>query len=839
MAGYNSCIFAFGQTGAGKSHTMMGKVRGNSARQYGLIPRICFGIFDHLESVCNSPTNVVTEGSDSVTFSHLEIYNENVRDLLAPEKSSTLKIREHPKTGVFVANLTTVNVTTFEEVMSLIAIGDRNRTVAATNSNIHSSRSHAIVTLTVCQRNISTPKHQGVPTSGLQNKIGKVHLVDLAGSERAALSGAKDTRLKEANNINKSLSVLGDVIKSLGDVRSATLRKDPNSTHSLGVHIPYRNSALTMVLKDSLGGNAHAVMITAVSPCASDYEETLSTLKYADRAKKVRMRVEANVSSGLLASDSNSAAYLVPLLKAEVKKLKEMLQQQQEEHKQMLKMQNENRNYGSMRNATVTVAPIRSTGNNDVVNNYQHQFSYDGNGRTINNQHMFDGYSSNIGRDSMNVDHRGAQSNSFPNVVSNRQSGGDGRLRESGTENMGDMNGTGTGVGDGSDAGLAMSGMQTRVMELEKQLQERESLIDSLNTVQEQPTSATVAMPLNTPQHSGNRAVLSPRLRSSVLNNPDTHNTYNWSDDPNISRSGNQDISQDYSVTGPNSSQQAVNEPPDNKGANNTRKYQSSLGMRNSNLTSSKNNPTSSTVNSNSNGISNGLPIAPSVPQGVVVISDAEDSNVDKNMPRLVNLNQDPLFSECVMYYLPEGRTTVGSSPEECDILISGLDIKRKHCVIYNKRGIIWVEPIENAIVFVNGEIFLSREAQIEFKEQVQKNKLIEMEESNATVTGETTVSAENAVRKKGNDTLGNILRYSFDETNASSSSASNSNANNIMTGRVLSNGNRISFGRYHLFRYVHQSSPDSAPAGGSNHSTKGIYSYMCLYYCWCMQRLL
>ena len=152
-----------------------------------------------------------------------------MRDLLTPEKSHLLKIREHPQTGVFVANLTTVNVTSFEEVRSLIAIGDKNRTVAATNSNTHSSRSHAIVTLSVCQRNISAPKHYGVPTSGLQNKISKIHLVDLAGSERVTLSGAKDTRLKEANNINKSLSVLGDVIKSLGDMRNVTNRRIQNN----------------------------------------------------------------------------------------------------------------------------------------------------------------------------------------------------------------------------------------------------------------------------------------------------------------------------------------------------------------------------------------------------------------------------------------------------------------------------------------------------------------------------------------------------------------------------------------------------------------------------------
>lgn len=273
--GFNSCIFAFGQTGAGKSHTMMGNVRGN-ARQYGLIPRICFGLFDRLE---NAPS---TDGSETVTFSHMEIYNENVRDLLGSAPPNVyLKVREHPRTGIFVEHLTCITVKSFEEVMSLISKGEKNRTVAATNSNTHSSRSHAIVTLTVRLRVIHAPKN-GLPTSALHNKIGRVHLVDLAGSERVTLSGAKDTRLREANHINKSLSVLGDVIKALGDMKNSSSVNTSNSSFSsngsvgkkanAGIHIPYRNSALTMILKDSLGGNSHAVMVAAVSPSSADYE---------------------------------------------------------------------------------------------------------------------------------------------------------------------------------------------------------------------------------------------------------------------------------------------------------------------------------------------------------------------------------------------------------------------------------------------------------------------------------------------------------------------------------------------------------------------------------------
>ena len=307
LNGYNCCVLAFGQTGAGKTWTMMGDIKSADPSRYGLVPRICFSLFEALDHISSG------DGLESVMFSHMEIYNENVRDLLAPPNvnpsngmavTEYLRVREHPTRGVFVANLTTIRVTNFEDLMSLIAIGDKNRTVGATNANAHSSRSHAIVTLTVIQRSRSAPKN-GLPTSALQQRVGRVHLVDLAGSERVYMTGAQGTRLREASNINRSLSVLGDVIKCLGDRgQQSGARK---------AHVPYRNSTLTMVLKDSLGGNAHAVMLTAVSPSSFDYEETISTLKYADRAKRVRMRVEANVTSGLLATDS-SAVELVPLL---------------------------------------------------------------------------------------------------------------------------------------------------------------------------------------------------------------------------------------------------------------------------------------------------------------------------------------------------------------------------------------------------------------------------------------------------------------------------------------------------------------------------------------------
>lgn len=205
----------------------------------------CTIIYFEFFSLFESLEGKASDGLESVTYSHMEIYNENVRDLLAPNASNKganeyLRVREHPTRGIFVSNLTTMRVTNFDDLMSLIVMGDKNRTVGATNANTHSSRSHAVVTLTVVQRSRSAVKN-GLPTSALQQRMGRVHLVDLAGSERVALSGAQGTRLREANNINRSLSVLGDVIKCLGDSKS---RKGVKKGH-----VPYRNSTLTMVLK--------------------------------------------------------------------------------------------------------------------------------------------------------------------------------------------------------------------------------------------------------------------------------------------------------------------------------------------------------------------------------------------------------------------------------------------------------------------------------------------------------------------------------------------------------------------------------------------------------------
>uniref|UniRef100_A0A669PC62 Kinesin family member 13A n=1 Tax=Phasianus colchicus TaxID=9054 RepID=A0A669PC62_PHACC len=275
--GYNACIFAYGQTGSGKSFSMMG-----NAEQLGLIPRLCCALFQRIS----------VEENESHTFkvevSYMEIYNEKVRDLLDPKGSrQSLKVREHKVLGPYVDGLSQLAVTNFEDIESLMSEGNKSRTVAATNMNEESSRSHA---------------------SGVK-KVSKVSLVDLAGSERVSKTGAAGERLKEGSNINKSLSTLGLVISSLADQAAG---KGKNK------FVPYRDSVLTWLLKDNLGGNSQTAMIATISPAADNYEETLSTLRYADRAKRI-------VNHAVVNEDPN--ARVIRELREEVEKLKEQLSQ--------------------------------------------------------------------------------------------------------------------------------------------------------------------------------------------------------------------------------------------------------------------------------------------------------------------------------------------------------------------------------------------------------------------------------------------------------------------------------------------------------------------------------
>ncbi|CAI5647243.1 unnamed protein product [Oreochromis niloticus] len=294
--GYNVCIFAYGQTGAGKSYTMMGK---QEEGQEGIIPMLCEDLFEKINEDGNKE-----ELSYSVEVSYMEIYCERVRDLLNPKNKGNLRVREHPLLGPYVEDLSKLAVTSYTDIADLMDAGNKARTVAATNMNETSSRSHAVFTIVFTQR-----KHDS-ETDLSTEKVSKISLVDLAGSERADSTGAKGTRLKEGANINKSLTTLGKVISALAEVSKKKKKSD---------FIPYRDSVLTWLLRENLGGNSRTAMVAALSPADINYDETLSTLRYADRAKNIKCNAVIN-------EDPNNK--LVRELKDEVARLKELLRAQ-------------------------------------------------------------------------------------------------------------------------------------------------------------------------------------------------------------------------------------------------------------------------------------------------------------------------------------------------------------------------------------------------------------------------------------------------------------------------------------------------------------------------------
>ncbi|CAJ0951418.1 unnamed protein product, partial [Mesorhabditis belari] len=292
--GYNVCIFAYGQTGSGKSYTMMGK--SNDEKEMGIIPRLCNDLFGRIES---NRENI----KYSVEVSYMEIYCERVRDLLNPNSSGNLRVREHPLLGPYVDDLTKMAVVSYEDIVNLMDEGNKARTVAATNMNSTSSRSHAVFTI------VLTQKRHDEATSLDTEKVAKISLVDLAGSERAKSTGAEGQQLKEGANINKSLTTLGLVISKLAE--EAGKKKGKGKPV-----VPYRDSVLTWLLRENLGGNSKTAMVAALSPADINYEETLSTLRYADRAKQI-------VCQAIVNEDPN--AKLIRELKEEVNKLRAIL----------------------------------------------------------------------------------------------------------------------------------------------------------------------------------------------------------------------------------------------------------------------------------------------------------------------------------------------------------------------------------------------------------------------------------------------------------------------------------------------------------------------------------
>ncbi|KAK1319576.1 Kinesin-like protein KIN12B [Acorus calamus] len=280
LAGFNSSIFAYGQTGSGKTYTMWGPQNAlseedSTSAEKGLTPRVFERLFAriHEEQVKHADKQL----SYQCRCSFLEIYNEQITDLLDPNQRN-LQIREDVKSGVYVDNLTEEYVCTIKDVTELLLKGLANRRTGATSINAESSRSHSVFTCVVESRSKSM-------TDGLSSlRTSRINLVDLAGSERQKLTGAAGDRLKEAGNINRSLSQLGNLINILAEVSQSGKQR----------HIPYRDSRLTFLLQESLGGNAKLVMICAVSPALSCKNETFSTLRFAQRAKAIKNKAVVN-----------------------------------------------------------------------------------------------------------------------------------------------------------------------------------------------------------------------------------------------------------------------------------------------------------------------------------------------------------------------------------------------------------------------------------------------------------------------------------------------------------------------------------------------------------------
>jgi kinesin family protein 5 len=262
LNGYNGTVFAYGQTGAGKSFTMMGAGDIENEETRGIIPRIVEQIF---ESILASPSNI----EYTVRVSYMEIYMERIRDLLNPVNDN-LPVHEEKSRGVYVKGLLEVYVSSVDEVYEVMRRGGAARAVAATNMNQESSRSHSIFVVQINQKNVETGSL----------KTGSLYLVDLAGSEKVGKTGASGQTLEEAKKINKSLSALGMVINSLTDGKST--------------HVPYRDSKLTRILQESLGGNSRTTLIINCSPSSYNDDETLSTLRFGMRAKSIKNKAKVN-----------------------------------------------------------------------------------------------------------------------------------------------------------------------------------------------------------------------------------------------------------------------------------------------------------------------------------------------------------------------------------------------------------------------------------------------------------------------------------------------------------------------------------------------------------------
>ncbi|GIQ80161.1 kinesin-like protein [Kipferlia bialata] len=306
LDGYNSTIFAYGQTGSGKTHTMLG-----SDAQPGVIPLLGQALFKEIQAK-QTPKQSREGGGTTrdqaeyrVTVSYLEVYQEQVLDLLEPGKQP-LRLREHPSLGVFADGLAEVRVATADDVAQLLLQGSAVRKVASTDMNDRSSRSHAVFMMRVQQRHVSRTRGEGEggrEKESVSTMSARLYLVDLAGSESVRKTKATGQTLKQGASINRSLFELGNVINALS---SGTKR-----------HVNYRNSALTMLLRDSLGGNARTAVVATVSAAPVHAPETRTTLMFASRANTIQVKAVRNM---------DTTTRVISELRAEVTRLKQLLQ---------------------------------------------------------------------------------------------------------------------------------------------------------------------------------------------------------------------------------------------------------------------------------------------------------------------------------------------------------------------------------------------------------------------------------------------------------------------------------------------------------------------------------
>ena len=274
LQGYNGTIFAYGQTGTGKTFTMIGQ----GGESKGVIPRSISQIFAYIQSS--------TTHSFQVKVGFMQLYMEMLQDLLRPDETKTIRIREDPEEGVYLTGVHWANVSSVKACMELLALGDRNRSTAFTSMNAHSSRSHAVYMVKIEKRMKYTPeqleeleKKGDLPDQSMTKST--LYLVDLAGSERVSKSRASGSRLDEARNINLALLALGNCIQALSDKKAK--------------YVPFRDSKLTRILEDSLGGNSKTSLIVTIGPSAGHVQESLSALQFGLRAMKIENRPELNI----------------------------------------------------------------------------------------------------------------------------------------------------------------------------------------------------------------------------------------------------------------------------------------------------------------------------------------------------------------------------------------------------------------------------------------------------------------------------------------------------------------------------------------------------------------